>query len=85
MFLSPMTAISMQVLSILILTCTIMKRAASSMMEDIYETEIDQRLPRSFKHSELLSVRSNGFKYLSHRDDSGDVIFIANWEIFAAK
>ena len=71
-------------LSVLLLTCAIMC-GSSDMVADLYETEIDHRPPRSFKSSELLSVRLSGFKYLSHMEDSGDVIFIPNWEIFANK
>lgn len=72
-------------LSFMLLTCTIINCGFSDLIADICETEIDQRPPRSFKSNELLSVRLDGFKYLSHRDDPGDIIFIPNWEIFANK
>ena len=54
-------------------------------MEDLMETEIDGREPKSFKLTNLLSVRINGFKYLTHKEESSDVIFVPNWEVFATK
>lgn len=54
-------------------------------MEDLMETEIDGREPNSFKLKNMLSVRVSGFKYLIHKEEASDVIFIPNWEVFANK
>ena len=56
-------------------------------LQDKLETEIDTRLPTSFKSWETLSVRGPGFKYMYHYEgDRGPIQQdIGNWEIFAER
>jgi hypothetical protein len=52
-------------------------------IEDILETEIDPRLPSSFKSWDVLSVRQEGFKYyIHHNGDKNEIVNVPNWEIF---
>jgi hypothetical protein len=73
------------VLSVLIFASGLLVISRSTPMEDLMETEIDSREPKSFKLKNMLSVRINGFKYLTHKEESSDVIYIPNWEVFAHK
>lgn len=73
------------VLSMLVCASLFLGKLRCTPMEDLMETEIDGREPKSFKLTNLLSVRVNGFKYLTHKEESSDVIFVPNWEVFATK
>ena len=73
------------VLSMLVCASLFLGKLRCTPMEDLMETEIDSREPKSFKLTNLLSVRINGFKYLTHKEESSDVIFVPNWEVFATK
>jgi hypothetical protein len=73
------------VLSMLVCASLFLGKLRCTPMEDLMETEIDGREPKSFKLTNLLSVRINGFKYLTHKEESSDVIFVPNWEVFATK
>lgn len=74
-------------------TMTILCNAMSNntRIENILETEIDLREPKSFRrkyYTEYLSVRQMGFQYMNRYDKHGKYIRtdrIPNWELFALK